>query len=269
MDPNLMRIVADKLQNGEEAALVTVIASNLMQFGQPGTMIAVDQFGQVIGGDVGDRTLQEMARKETERSISKGLSRKVTLKNDGNWMEIFIKVFSQKDKLIIVGSGNLVQDIYQLAVVMGYNITIVDNRPETLTRERFPLASQLLLGDIVEMLKSCAIDSNTSIVLVSHNHEYDEPALLAVANSPARYIGILGNKRKVTAYFSKLNEMGVSEELMYRVYVPVGLDLGGQKNAEIALCIMAEIQAVKYKRPGGFLSIKSLEPGNDKFEEFF
>ncbi|HHV16534.1 MAG TPA: xanthine dehydrogenase, partial [Gelria sp.] len=156
-----MRIIADKLEGGEEVALVTVLSSNLMQSGQPGDVMVVDQFGQVVGGDIGDSTLQEKARREAERSISKGLSRKIMLSNDDMLIEIFIKVFCRKDKLILVGSGNLVQDIYQIAAVMGYDISIIDNRPETLTRERFPLANELLLGDIVELLKSSEIDSNT------------------------------------------------------------------------------------------------------------
>jgi len=232
-------------------------------------MIIVDQFEQVIAGEISDSTMQEMAAKEAQRYISKGLSRKLMLTSGDKYMEIFINVSCPADKLIIVGSGNMVQDLYELALVVGFNVTIIDNRPETLTRERFPLANELLLGDIVELLQSSTIDRNTSIVLISHDHEYDEPALLAVANSPARYIGILGNKRKVTAYFSRLNEMGVAEELMNRVYVPVGLDLGGQRTSEIALSIMAEILAVKYGRSGGFMSIRSITKEMDRHDVYY
>lgn len=269
METYLMRLIADKQERGEEIALITVIASNLMQAGRPGAMMVVDQYGQVIGGDIGDSTLQEMARKEAEKSMSKGLSRRIILSSENKQMEVFINVFCQKDKLIIVGSGSLILDIYQLAVNMDYSISIIDNKAETLNRERFPLANELLLGDIVELLGSMEINANTSIVIASHHHEYDEPALQTVINSPARYIGVLGNKRKVTAYFNKLNAMGIAEELMNRVYIPVGLDLGGQKTSEIALAIMAEIQAVKYGRPGGFLSIKHLKKGIEKREELF
>lgn len=269
MAPYLMRILAAKQEQGEEAALVTVIASNLMQLGQPGTMMVVDQYGLVAGGYIGDDTLQEMARKETEKSLSKGLSRKVMLSSDGKEMEIFITVFGHKDKLLIVGSGNLVLDVYQMAVILGYSISIIDNQPETLTRTRFPLARELLLGDIVELLGTWEIDANTSIVIASHNHDYDEPALQAVINSPARYIGILGNRRKVTAYFSKLNALGVAEEKMNRVFIPIGLDLGGQKTSEIALAVMAEIQAFKYGRPGGFMSTKNLTTGIERREELY
>ena len=269
MDPNLIQIFADKEQDGKEVALVTITASNLMQGGKPGTMILVDQFGQVIAGEMGDYMFQEMAAKEAQRYISKGLSRKLMLSSGDKFMEIFINVSCPADKLIIVGSGNMVQDLYELAIVVGFNISVIDNSPETLTRERFPLANELLLGDIAELLKSSTIDSNTSIVLISHNHEYDEPALLAVVNSPARYIGILGNKRKVTAYYSRLNEMGVAEELMDRVFVPVGLDLGGQKTSEIALAIMAEVLAVKYGRPGGFMSIRSVAREMERHDVYY
>jgi xanthine dehydrogenase accessory factor len=269
LDSNLIRIFADKKQDGKEVALVTITASNLMQGGQPGTMIIVDQFGQVFAGEMGDCIFQEMVAKEAQRYISKGLSRKLMLSSGDKSIEIFINVSCPADKLIIVGSGNMVQDLYELAIVVGFNISVIDNNPETLTWERFPLAHELMLGDIAELLKSSAIDSNTSIVLISHNHEYDEPALLAVVNSPARYIGILGNKRKVTAYYSRLNEMGVAEQLMDRVYVPVGLDLGGQKTSEIALAIMAEILAVKYGRPGGFMAIKSLPREMERHDVYY
>lgn len=269
MEPSLINLVADKLNCGKEIAIITVISSNLLQNGQPGALMVVDQYGQVIGGGIGDKTLQEMARFETVKSMSTGISRKIFLSHEDKQAEVFINVFCHKEKLIIVGSGNLVLSIYQIAVNLGYRIIIIDNQPDTLTRERFPLADQLLLGDIVELLGSTEIDADTSIVIASYHHEYDDVAIRAVINTPARYIGVLGNKRKVTACFSKLNAMGIDEELMNRVYIPIGLDLGGQKTSEIALAVMAEIQAVKYGREGGFHSIIHLEMGIAKREELF
>lgn len=269
MDPNLMRLIAHMQEANEEFAIITVIASNLRQACQTGMMMVVDQYGQVVGGSIGDSSLQEKARQEAEKCLSRGLSRKIMLNEEEGSIELFINVFCQKDRLIIVGSGNLVVDIYHMAVILGYSISIVDDRADTLTRERFPQASDLLLGDVVEHLNACDINENTSIVIASHHHEHDERALQAVINSSARYIGVLGNKRKVTAYFSRLNAMGISEELMDKIHIPIGLDLGGQKTSEIALAIMAEIQAIKYDRPGGFLSIKQVKKGIERREELF
>lgn len=269
MKPSLINLAADKLNSGEEIALVTIISSNLLQNGQPGALMVVDQYGQIIGGGIGDETLQEMARTAAEKSMSTGISRNKFLTHEDKQAEVFITVFCHKEKLIIVGSGNLILSIYQLAINLGYQIIIVDNQPDTLTRERFPLADQLLLGDIAEHLSSIDIDANTSVVIASYHHEYDDVAIQAVINSSARYIGVLGNKRKVTACFSRLNALGVDDELMNRVYIPVGLDLGGQKTSEIALSVMAEIQAVKYGREGGFLSVKHIKKGIEKREELF
>ncbi len=105
MDSNIMRLMADKQEANEEMALITVISSNLMQAGRPGTMMLVDQYGLVVAGDIGNSLLQEMARQEAEKCLSKGLSRKVVLSAEDSSVEIFINVFCNKDRLIIVGSA--------------------------------------------------------------------------------------------------------------------------------------------------------------------
>lgn len=172
------------------------------------------------------------------------------------------------DSLIIAGSGNVAWNIYRFASALGYKITIIDNRAETLTQGRFPEA-RLLLGDIVELLNTCKITAATSIVLVTHNHEFDEPALQAVIKSSARYIGIMGNKRKVTAYLANLKSRGIKDDLIERIYLPIGLDLGGELAAEIALSAVAEIQAVKYGRSGGFISVQEVTHTNQIHDELY
>ncbi|MGE5389935.1 MAG: XdhC family protein [Deltaproteobacteria bacterium] len=269
LDPEHLHIAAEKLKAGEEMAIITVLSTTGGQAWRPGTMMILDQYGESIGGSIAEGSLREIIRQEALRCMSRGVSRQFSLGIEAGIIEIFIKVITNKEQLIIVGSGSLVQDIYHIACILGYHIIIVDSHPETLNRERFPLAAELLLGDVAEQLNTCTIDDKTSIIITSHHHEADQPALLAVVESPARYIGVLGNKRKVTAHFSKLNDLGIAENLIERVHVPIGLDLGGQKTAEIALAVMAEIQAVKYGRQGGFLTIKHIKKGIERREELF
>ncbi len=173
------------------------------------------------------------------------------------------------DSIIIAGSGNVAWNIYRFASMLGYDITIIDNRAETLTRERFPQASRLLLGDIVEHLKDCEITSTTSIVVLTHNHEFDEPILQAVIKSSARYIGIMGNKRKVTAYLAHLVSLGVEDEHIQKIHLPIGLDIGGELAADIALAAVAEIQAVRFGRPGGFVSIQEVTRTGQVHDELY
>ena len=269
MEADLLRLFADKQEANEEAALITVISSNAMKGCRPGEMMVVDPFGVVLGSSIIDSQVQEKAKDEAIRCISRGVSRKIFLSSVEGTIEVFIKVFSTGDRLIIAGSGPVVLNIYQIAKMIGYRVPIIDNRAQTLTRERFPEASELLLGDIVEQLKSCEIDANTSIVIATHHHEYDEPVLMAVIKSPARYIGALANNQLVSAYYNKLNSLGIPEEFINRFHTPIGLDLGGQKTAEIALAVMAEIQAVKYGCSGGFLTVKQPTKVVEKREELF
>ena len=173
------------------------------------------------------------------------------------------------DSLIIVGSGNVAWNVYKIATMLCYQVTVIDNREQTLTRERYPVASRLLLGDVIGHLRECPITETTSVVLTSSHHEFDLLALCELANSPARYVGALGNKRKVTAYYAALEAIAVTPEWLERVHVPIGLDIGGHKAAEIALSIMAEIQAVKYGRPGGFVVRQERRKGIAKRDELF
>jgi xanthine dehydrogenase accessory factor len=175
----------------------------------------------------------------------------------------------QKDKIIITGSGNVAWYVYKFASLLDYHIVIIDNDEKMLTRERFPLAGELILGDIVEKISSYDITSADSIVIVTKRHKFDEDVLKTVIYSPARYIGVLSNRHQVGNYFSKLTAMGVADELIEKVHAPIGLDLGGQRAAEIALSVVAEIQAVKYNRPGGFMLIKGRGSGKVKRDELF
>ncbi|MDD3268947.1 MAG: XdhC/CoxI family protein [Syntrophomonadaceae bacterium] len=269
MEANIMRLLAAKQDVGEDAALVTVISANKSRACRPGAMLLLDQFGEMIDNTIEDGLLRDNALKQARICLNQGFSRRVQLEADDGTAEVFINVFSHGDRLIIVGSGNVALNIYRIAVILGYRISVIDNRAETLTRERFPEARELLLGDIVDILGKLEINETTSIVLVTHHHEFDEVALHAIIRSSARYIGILGNKYKVTAYFSKLDEVGIPQILLDRLHIPIGLDLGGQKAAEIALAAVAEMQAVKYGRSGGFVVLQHDAKGIIERDELF
>ena len=175
----------------------------------------------------------------------------------------------RKDKIIITGSGNVALYVYQFASLLDYKLVIMDNNEEMLTPERFPLAAELIPGDIVENISRYDIRAADSIVIVTHRHQFDEAVLKKVIYTPARYIGVLSNRRQVTAYFSKLTAMGIGDEMIEKVHAPIGLDLGGQRAAEIALSVVAEIQAVKYGRSGGFMLIKGKHRNNEERNERF
>lgn len=251
-----MRLLAEYQEDNKEAALITVVSSEGINNCSIGTMMLVNAEGEVVAGSLGSELIKKKAAGQGKVCINRGLSRKVLVDVPEGNVEIFINSFCNQDSLIIVGAGTVAHNIYKFARILGYRITIVDNRSYMLSKERFPEAHELLLGDIVENLQSCPITENTNVVIATHHHEFDEKSLQAVISSQARYIGVLGNSRRVAGYFQYLKSINIPDELMKRVHSPIGLDLGGKRTAEIALSVMAEIQAVKYQRSGGFISEK-------------
>jgi xanthine dehydrogenase accessory factor len=163
------------------------------------------------------------------------------------WAEIFIEPFVPNPVLLIAGAGHIAAPLAALAHLMNFSVSVTDDRA---SRERFPTARQLLVGDIESILRNYPITPRTHIVLVTRAHAHDVQGLRAIIDSPAAYIGMIGSQRRVWAVFKLLHEEGVPAEKLARVRAPIGLDLGGSTPEEIALCIMAEIIMLRYGGTG-------------------
>ena len=177
------------------------------------------------------------------------------------WAEIFIEPFVPNPVLLIAGAGHIAAPLASLAHLMNFSVSVTDDRASFASRERFPTAKQLLVGDIESMLQNYPITSRTHIVLVTRAHAHDVQGLRAIIDSPAAYIGMIGSQRRVWAVFKLLHEEGVPAEKLARVRAPIGLDLGGSTPEEIALCIMAEIIVLRH----GGTGIAMSEPLRDRY----
>ncbi len=179
------------------------------------------------------------------------------------WVEIFIEPFVPDPVLLIAGAGHIAAPLASLAHLMNFSVSVTDDRASFASRERFPTAKQLLVGDIESTLKNYPITPRTHIVLVTRAHAHDVQGLRAIIDSPAAYIGMIGSQRRVWAVFKLLHEEGVPAEKLGRVRAPIGLDLGGSTPEEIALCIMAEIIKLRH----GGTGIAMSEPLRDRYME--
>ena len=177
------------------------------------------------------------------------------------WAEIFIEPFVPNPVLLIAGAGHIAAPLAALAHLMNFSVSVTDDRASFASRERFPTASQLLVGDIESILRNYPITPRTHIVLVTRAHAHDVQGLRAIIDSPAAYIGMIGSQRRVWAVFKLLHAEGVPAEKLARVRAPIGLDLGGSSPEEIALCIMAEIIMLRHNGTGIAMS----EPLRDRY----
>jgi xanthine dehydrogenase accessory factor len=146
-------------------------------------------------------------------------------------------------RLVIVGGGHVGQAVGNLAAELDFDVWIVDDRAEYVTETRFPRAQRRIAGTMAEVLPNLEITPNTYCLIVTRGHNHDEEALYHLVNRGARYMGMIGSKRKIKLIFEDLAAEGVSSAALERVYAPVGLDIGSQTVMEIAVSIAAELVA--------------------------
>ena len=151
----------------------------------------------------------------------------------------------ERCRLLIVGGGHVGQKVAELAAQADFDIHVVDDREQYCNPERFPQAQRLIVGDIDTSLSGLEIDENTFCVIVTRGHNHDEEALYHLAETPARYVGMIGSKRKIRLIFDDLLREGISREALARVHAPLGFSIGSQTVPEIAISIVAELIACR------------------------
>jgi xanthine dehydrogenase accessory factor len=145
--------------------------------------------------------------------------------------------------LLIVGGGHVGQAVARLGAEVDFDIWVLDDRDRYASRERFPAASRLLVGDIGGKLKEMEKDITSSVyaLIVTRGHAHDEEALYRLAGTQAGYVGMIGSKRKIKLIYEDLRARGISAEALARVHAPLGFDIGSQTVPEIAVSIVAEL----------------------------
>lgn len=149
----------------------------------------------------------------------------------------------ERCRLIVVGAGHVGQKVAELAAQVDFDVWVVDDRAEYCNPDRFPLARRLIVGPIDTALSGLEINSDTYCIIVTRGHNHDEEALYHLAETQARYVGMIGSKRKIRLIFDDLLAEGISREALSCVHAPLGLDIGSQTVAEIAISIVAELVA--------------------------
>jgi xanthine dehydrogenase accessory factor len=147
--------------------------------------------------------------------------------------------------LVIAGAGHVGQALGELAAKLEFRVVVIDDRQEFASEARFPAAEMRIVGDIESELRKFPIDPSTFVVIVTRGHARDGQALAAVIESPARYVGLIGSKRKIKTIFDDLTQAGVSVDRLNRVNAPIGYDIGAVTVNEIAVSIAAQLIAAR------------------------
>jgi xanthine dehydrogenase accessory factor len=239
------------VRKNKTVALVVVTASSGSTPAEPGKEMLVDASGS-IGGTVGGGQLEFKAIEYAKECIAKNENKPFhfDLKKDlgmecGGSVDLFIRVYSPSMQLVLVGGGHVNHALYRMAEVMGFDVTVIDDRADIVSEQRYPNAKRLICGNIGDETEKLELSGEDYVVIATQGHGYDEIALGNLVGKHPRYIGVIGSRRKVTQMMQSLMEKGVPKEELDRVYAPVGIALGGDEPAEVALSILSEIQLTR------------------------
>jgi xanthine dehydrogenase accessory factor len=245
-------------REGGEAALATVVSGENGSPGKSGFRMLVYSNGK-ISGTVGGGLLEAKVQTEALRCIVDKKSRFLDFTLDeesadsirmlcGGKVKIFIEPIHGTSTIYIFGGGHIALPLVQFAKALDFTVVVLDDRHEFANKDRFPVADEVRLGDFTELTRSIDFHERDCVVIITRGHEHDETVLkecLSKQKLPG-YIGMIGSREKIARTFSHLKEHGVLEQLLARVKTPIGLDIGAQTPAEIAISITAEIIARRY-----------------------
>ena len=236
---------------GEGGVALAMVTQQGAMSGGVGTKLLIREDGSRVGS-LGDDSLDDAAEESAFKAMDFGRQDFISAK-DGT--EIYVEAFTSPATVVLVGGGHVSYAIYKLATFLGYRTRVVDDREEFGNAERFPEADNIVVGDYDSGIRDVGITANSFVVVATRGHKYDDMALLEAAKSQAKFIGLLGSRRKALLIFPTLLSSGVSLERVSEIRTPVGLNLGGRTPESIALSVMAEIEMVRYGGDGSSMKM--------------
>jgi xanthine dehydrogenase accessory factor len=163
----------------------------------------------------------------------------------GGTLEVFVEPVLAVSTLYIFGAGHVAWSLYKVARLAGFDVVVTDDRESYANRERFPDARDIYADEYERVTAQLAPNDASYIVIVTRGHRDDMRVLRWAAETPARYIGMIGSQRKTIAIYKELEKEGIAPEKLARVYAPVGIDIGAITPEEIAVAIVAELIAIR------------------------
>lgn len=256
----IAELLGQARQAGRSLALVSLLAQ-----GEPAAPqtphLVIDEHGKLLDGTLGDADLNELAARQAVALLGDERTEIVVKRLDElpshefdldairqrlSDVRLLFELARPALELLICGGGHVGQAVAKAGRLLDFKVTVIDDRAEFAARDKFPdPAVQLRAQDFIEALRSFNITPATHIVIVTRGHRHDEICLEEVIDKSARYIGMIGSRRRTTTIRERLKRAGVAPELLRRVHAPIGLDIGALTPEEIALAILAEIVLVR------------------------
>jgi xanthine/CO dehydrogenase XdhC/CoxF family maturation factor len=254
-DPlNPIELLKKAIHKRQNTVLVTLYASQIKKGDTVGTSILLEDSGE-FHNNSSFQFIPETLMQDIKDTLTVKKSSFKSYQQNDNTFNAFLSFISPPISLVIVGAGNDAIPLQSIAETLGWEVIIVDGRHTYAKIERFSSACQIIVSKPEKVLEQIPIDEKTVFVLMTHNYNYDYAILKALLGKNVPYIGALGPKKKLDNMITDLKAENIflNEKQKNIIYGPVGLELGAETPAEIALSITAEIMSVMNNKKGGSL----------------
>lgn len=237
--------LSDALKNGKKVVLMTIIQEFGDAKGLVGKKILCDFSGKIYYSDLSNKLTNELMPFAHKFSEGKKMAETYLTAVDEGEFEIYLEKYMPAPKAVIFGAGHVSQPTCHLLKMVGFHVTVIDDRSSFANKERFPEADEIIVNSFENALKQINTDNNTWIILMTRGHKYDFLCLEELIDKETAYIGMMGSKTRAAIIKKQLAETGHLKANIDRLKCPVGLDIGGQSPEELAVSIVAQIIAIK------------------------
>ena len=240
-------------REGKRGALATIVSvrgsipsehAAKMLFCEDGTTLGT------VGGGCLEAEVWQAARdvmaSEKPRTLSFNLNQNPRYDTGlvcGGSLDVFVEPLVPPARVYLFGAGHVGLSVYRAGCMAGFEVVVIDDRDTFACRDRFPEAHEIHAGALEEIMPSLAPAANAAIVIATRGHRDDMRVLRWAVTTPARYVGMLGSRRKVLTIYRELERDGVPADALARVRAPIGIDIGSATPEEIAISIVAELIA--------------------------
>ncbi len=242
-------------RDGQKSALATIVAVRGSIPSYESAKLLVREDGSMVGTIGGGcveaevwNAAREVIQTEKPRRMSFNLAGEALYDNGlicGGQLEVFIEPILPIHTAYIFGGGHVSLSLSRAAALAGFRTVIVDNREPFANRERFPDADEVYCEEFEDVFPKLAVRESAYLVIVTRGHKDDMRVLRWAAGTPARYIGMIGSKRKAIEVLKELEKEGISRRDLERIHSPMGLEIGAISPEEIAISVVAEMIAVR------------------------
>jgi xanthine dehydrogenase accessory factor len=209
----------------------------------PGTALLLDAQGRVVAKPPTLEREPEALGAAVAAALESGREKVLAL-SEG--VSVYLEPILPRPTLVIAGAGHIGAAVAQIGALCGFEVVIVDDRPDLCNPQRLPFVDRAVVEDIPRFVRDFPINEDTYIVIVTRGHRHDAHVLRECIHSRAKYIGMIGSKRKITVIYEEMLREGLAtKEALRRVHSPMGLALGDREVGEIAVSIAAELVAVR------------------------